>query len=236
MIKNERKVMKNRYVSTLPLVAAIALMAMISSASHAQTAYVFVDGNSTNTSAPSDTNPGDSWAGTNPPYKYLQDGLARAAQLLAQFSPPSNVEIRVRGATGSGLTYKPDLGSGYTAGTRAHSFVLLPDVKIYGQYIGGTGGNADTRDPDYLTILSGDIGTANDDSDNSYHVVTADDGDINIDNCWLDGFTITKGNGDGAQQNGGGGGIKIIDGASCTTSMHITQHVHEFEAEPAAQR
>lgn len=128
------------------VVAFIMAMTVITPSAHAQQSVVYVDATSTNTNAPSSSNPGSAWMGSNGPYKYLQDGLARAIQLFGQDPPPSVVEIRVRGATGSGLTYKPDRGSGYTAGTRTHSFVLLPDVKIYGQFIGGTGGNADTRD------------------------------------------------------------------------------------------
>jgi len=50
-----------------------------------------------------------------------------------------------------------------------------------------------------LTILSGDIGTQGDNSDNSYHVVIAS----GIDNtAILDGFTISDGNANG---NFGGG-------------------------------
>ena len=48
-----------------------------------------------------------------------------------------------------------------------------------------------------LTVLSGDIGTAGENSDNSYHVVYAN----GVTDAVLDGFTVTLGRADGS---GGG--------------------------------
>jgi hypothetical protein len=112
-------------------------------------------------------------------------------------------------------TYKPGT-------TRASSFILKSGVAVLGGFQHGTNPTIAQRNPTlYPTILSGDIGTANVDSDNCYHVVRAI-GPVNKPNPAnvggyfgnLDGFTITGGNATGAtSSNGGisgdGGGIYI---------------------------
>ncbi len=84
-------------------------------------------------------------------------------------------------------TYKP------TSGTdRDVSFVMKNGVAMYGGFIGNeitlTARNISANP----TILSGDIGTANNASDNVHHVVVA----ANV-TTRLDGFTITGGNANG---------------------------------------
>ena len=93
-------------------------------------------------------------------------------------------------------TYKPTDGT-----DRSATFNLVSGVAVYG----GFAGTEDYREErDWVAnpaILSGDIGTAGDTSDNSYHVV------VGADNATLDGFTITGGNangGGGDSQSGGG--------------------------------
>ncbi len=101
-------------------------------------------------------------------------------------------------------TYKPD------ASDRSVSFVLKNGVKILGGFSGTeTSEEQGKRDPEVnITILSGDIGTADDSSDNSTHVVSAS----SVDNtAVLDGFTITGGN---AGSSSGGG---MYSGASSPT-------------------
>ena len=61
-----------------------------------------------------------------------------------------------------------------------------------------------------MTILSGDIGTVDDNSDNSYHVVTGSDTDIT---ALLDGFTITAGNANVVGEKGTGGGMVNAGGS-----------------------
>lgn len=101
-------------------------------------------------------------------------------------------------------TYKPTAGSDRTA-----SFILDRKVAVYGGFAGNETAR-DQRNPTaHLSILSGDIGTANVASDNSYHVVfIVGDASTRIDNdTVLDGFTITAGNAGGSIQpdfNGGG--------------------------------
>jgi len=121
-------------------------------------------------------NDGSSWANA---FTDLQSALAAPA------AADKVTEIWV--AEG---TYRP------TAGVdRAATFTLRADVPVYGGFV-GTETHREQRAPTaHLTVLSGDIGAAGDDSDNSYHVVTGADG-----GC-LDGVTVTKGR---ADTNGGG--------------------------------
>jgi hypothetical protein len=95
---------------------------------------------------------------------------------------------------------------------RSRAFVLVKGVKIYGgfpasatdgvDYIDHLSGT-DTRnlsDPNNKTVLSGDIGTANNVSDNVYNIVISmgiphyDTETVLLRNATLDGFTITGGN------------------------------------------
>ena len=96
-------------------------------------------------------------------------------------------------------TYKPTSGTDQTI-----SFALKDGVQVYGGFA-GTETNLNQRDWVHnVTTLSGDIGKPGDNSDNSYHVVTA----TNLTSAAvLDGFTITAGNANGSlvgQQNGAG--------------------------------
>ena len=125
---------------------------------------------------------GSSWANA---FNDLQDALGKAW---------SGDEIWV--AEG---TYKPTDGS-----VRSISFELVKGVGIYGGFA-GTETSRDQRNwSSHQTILSGDIGTIDDASDNSYHVVKGA-----ASNAVLDGFTITKGNANGSGDDGRGGGMFI---------------------------
>jgi hypothetical protein len=124
-------------------------------------------------------------------YKYLQDALS-AAQ--------SGDKICV--AEG---TYKPDQGTGVTAGDRQATFQLINGVTIKGGYAGFGEPDPNARDIQlYKTILNGDLDGNDIDvnypwglwneptrTENSYHVVTGSGTDPNT---ILDGFTITAGN------------------------------------------
>src|ERR1043165_6394309 len=81
-------------------------------------------------------------------------------------------------------TYKP------AASNRDSSFYIPSGVKVYGGFAGTETTLSQRNWNTNLTILSGDIGVANDSSDNSYHVVLFNNADSTT---LLDGFTITRG-------------------------------------------
>ena len=134
---------------------------------------------------------GTTWANA---YKYLQDAL---------YKPPTDGdEIWV--AEG---TYYPDEdeAANVTPNDRTETFQLINGVGIYGGFPTSGDPNWNDRDPNvYETILSGDIGVADVNTDNSYHVVT---GSGTEPNAILDGFTIVGGNANGGGDNNYGGGM-----------------------------
>jgi predicted outer membrane repeat protein len=105
-----------------------------------------------------------------------------------------------------------------TAGTdRTVTFQLVSGVAVYG----GFAGNETSRDErDWVahqTILSGDIGTGGDNSDNSYHVLSASSA---VAGTVLDGFTVTGGNANHANAPlQSGGGMYLLD--SNPTIRHV---------------
>lgn len=89
-------------------------------------------------------------------------------------------------------TYLPDRDAAHPSGTnnRDATFQLKNGVALYGGFPAG-GGSWEDRDPNvYVTILSGNIGAAGNNRDNSFHVVT---GSGTGSTAILDGFTITAG-------------------------------------------
>jgi predicted outer membrane repeat protein len=130
-------------------------------------------------------NDGSSWTDA---FNDLQDALALA-------STCSNVtEIWVAAGT-----YKPT-----TTADRSISFVMKNGVAIYGGFNGTETQLSNRNWAANVTTLSGDIGTLNDNSDNSYHVIF----NSGLDNtAVLDGFTVTGGNADASSfpDHSGGG-------------------------------
>ena len=91
-------------------------------------------------------------------------------------------------------TYKPGTGQHDT-------FQLISGVAIYGGFSGAET-SLDQRDwVTHVTVLSGDINTPGDMSDNIYHVVNGSGSD---GTAIMDGFTITAGNAEVGDANGGG--------------------------------
>ncbi len=118
----------------------------------------------------------------------------------------SGDEIRVQAGT-----YIPGAGTDRTA-----TFTLKSGVALYGGFA-GTETSRDQRDWEMsITMLSGDIGTVEDNSDNSYHVVT---GSGTVDTAILDGFTITSGNANGASEYSLGGGMYNDAGSLALTNV-----------------
>lgn len=153
---------------------------------------------------------GSNWNGdpdTTPP----GDCIARLSDALALAQSGDEIWIA------QGI-YHPDELS---PGDPNQSFMLNPGVKVYGGYKGYAGfdtGDADVRDPMYVTILSGDL-DENDDPDpslplnddinraeNSHTVVLIKSGELSV-NTKLDGVTVRDGNGGsiGLPDNGGAG-------------------------------
>lgn len=94
-------------------------------------------------------------------------------------------------------TYYP---TGQQSGTDRNEAFVIPQrggLKIYGGYPNGGGSRNQLLNP---TILSGDIGTSGNNSDNSYHIIVATGMAANADSVVLDGLTVTKANANGSHQ------------------------------------
>ena len=139
------------------------------------------------------SNNGSSWTNA---YTDLQDAIAAAS---------FNDEIWVAKGT-------------YTPGTsRSDSFSLKNFVGIYGGFAGNETSRSQRNWQNNETILSGDIGTIGDNSDNSYNVVLASN---TTPTAVLDGFTISGGN--ATSRNGGG--IYNSNGSPTLANLIITNN------------
>jgi len=109
-------------------------------------------------------------------------------------------------------TYKPTSGM-----SRSSSFSMKNGVAIYGGFAGyedPCSFDLASRDFDINeTILSGDIGTQDVNTDNCYQVVRNISADAN---AILEGFTITGGNANGAYPDNSGGGMRNSNQSSPT--------------------
>jgi predicted outer membrane repeat protein len=151
-------------------------------------------------------NDGSSWQNA---YSDLQDALTSAT---------AGDQIWVADGT-----YRPTTDTERTA-----SFVIANEVKVYGGFAGGETELSQRDREENITILSGEIGIANDTTDNSYHVVNISDS--TSDNV-LDGFTITGGNAnDFGEENNYGGGIYAVNSNAVLTNLTITKNNAIFGA------
>jgi parallel beta-helix repeat protein len=98
-------------------------------------------------------------------------------------------------------TYKPTTGA-----DRSISFVMKNNLAIYGGFNGSETSLTERNWTGNVTILSGNIGDDNSNSDNSYHVISNFNNGLNS-SAILDGFTISGGNANGSSQNSLGGGM-----------------------------
>ena len=110
------------------------------------------------------------------------------------------------------------------ADSRAISFALPSNVKLYGGFAGDETALAERDIAANETILSGDI-DQNDATDsnanNSFHVLTVTGGDSTL----LDGVTITGGNANGSDvEDQRGGGVKSADGTLTVTNCTFTSN------------
>ncbi|MBN2294041.1 MAG: hypothetical protein JXM70_16565 [Pirellulales bacterium] len=144
---------------------------------------------------------GLAWASA---YDDLQSALSQAAIFNSDGNPATDVD-QIWIAEG---TYKPtaELESG---DARSASFSLLDGITLYGGFAGNedTLAERDANPTTHETILSGDIGVPDDNSDNAFTVVYCGN-DIE---AAIDGISIRGGNADGSyesshpERNGGGG-------------------------------
>lgn len=131
--------------------------------------------------------------------------------------------------------YDPVNFSCSPADNREKTFLLVNNVKVYG---GFAGNEVDIAERDFIineTILSGDLGVLNNNTDNAYHVVV---GAGNLGTAQLNGFTITRGN---ANQNitltvNGqpvnarlGGGVMLYSSAPFITNCIISNNVSSLD-------
>lgn len=149
---------KTRYVFTPGPIACSNVVANLGNLDFRGALVVYVN------SLASGLNDGSSWANA---FISLQSALAQAA---------SGNEIWV--AQG---TYRPGTA-------RTNAFQCKSGVSLLGGFVGSETDRAQRDWATYATVLSGDIGTVGDVSDNTYHVV------LGAAQALLDGFTVTGGN------------------------------------------
>lgn len=90
---------------------------------------------------------------------------------------------------------------------RSATFLMREGLTLRGGFF-GTETLSSQRSKSFTTVLSGDIGTAAFEGDNSYHVVTLQSG-----SATLDQVTLSGGNANGSGNNGRGGGIAVLGGS-----------------------
>ncbi len=113
-------------------------------------------------------------------------------------------------------TYKPTAGSDRNA-----TFQLVNGVGVYGGFAGTETARTQRNWTTNVTTLSGDIGTIGTNSDNVYHVVTANATDSAT---VLDGFTVTGGQGTGQT----GGGVYINPGSLRLGNCRIANNFADY--------
>lgn len=119
-------------------------------------------------------------------------------------------------------TYKPTAEHGGT-GDRYQSFQMKDQVAIYGGFPAtGDPGMSDRDWQANETILSGDIGTVGDSSDNCYHVFYHPDSITLSGSAVLNGFTISDAKADGSGAASAGGGMLNYSNSSTTCEPTIS--------------
>ncbi|SIT28763.1 gliding motility-associated C-terminal domain-containing protein [Filimonas lacunae] len=174
---------------------------------------------------------GDSWSNA---IAELSTAL-KAAKTINASAAGAIKEIWV-----SGGTYNPQYVINFSANTlisidnRDNSFLMVKDVKVYGGFA-GTETSVAARDLSVTanaSILSGDLKTQGDYSDNAYHVVSASGA---VGTALLDGFTITGGNANGSTAavivnsnsftRNNGAGIFLVKAAPSFTNIQVIGNI-----------
>jgi predicted outer membrane repeat protein len=130
-------------------------------------------------------------------------------------------------------TYKPlqDYDLGDESDARLYHFRMIEGVEIYGGFEGTEDPNTfDLADRDFVsneTILSGDIGIEDVNSDNCYHVFFHPSGLGLTNAAVLDGFTITRGYADDTNPHDEGAGMHNDDNSplirNCTFEFNFAE-------------
>ncbi|GLB49601.1 choice-of-anchor Q domain-containing protein [Neptunitalea lumnitzerae] len=175
------------------------------------------------------TGDGSSWANAAP---QLADALKWAHNNQDTSWATTPLQIWVAGGTYNPL-YSAEDGSNFgTNQTRDNTFLLVENVQVYGSFI-GTETNLSDRNITsfYTSMLNGDIGTLNDATDNTYHVVVASG---NTGTALLNGFQIINGNANGSgtvtingqniAQNYGGGSYAYNNASPSLTNITISNN------------
>jgi trimeric autotransporter adhesin len=128
-------------------------------------------------------------------------------------------------------TYKPTYDYGLGLGSRGNHFRMKNGVGIYGGFAGTETSLVQRNTTANPTILSGDIGTAGDNSDNCYHIIFNPSGSNLNSTAVLDGFTITKGNADLMNwPHNLGGGVYNENSAAAFTGCTIYDNTAVYGA------
>jgi len=104
-------------------------------------------------------------------------------------------------------TYKPSSAYSLTNSSRYYHFEMKNDVAIYGGFAGTESSLSERNISANVTILSGDIGIVDVNTDNCYHVFYHPSGLGLTSTAILDGFTIKRGNANSSAPHNYGGGI-----------------------------
>ncbi len=118
-------------------------------------------------------------------------------------------------------TYYPDRGSG----DREATFRVVDGISLYGGFRGWESQRAQRAPARHECVLSGDIGSPGDDTDNVYHVVTAGGPG---ETALLDGLVITSGRADGLRPLDRGAGIYNRD---ATLTVHDCRFENNYAAD-----
>ena len=108
---------------------------------------------------------------------------------------------------------------------RTSTFQLKNGVELYGGFPRG-GGTMDNRDPwRYTTILSGEIGNPDQETDNCWHVVTGSGTDST---AVLDGFRVTEGHASGEHEEAGGGMINTAGSPTIRNAVFLRNYASKY--------
>lgn len=179
--------------------------------------------------------------------RYVKEGGAGIKSGLSWENASDDIQAMINASSNSDQvwvttgTYKPthraDNFNAISTTDRYNAFVLKKDVSLLGGFMGNET-SINSRSANATTILSGDLGTIGNMTDNAYHVVISAG---TIGTASLDGFTITGGNAtaaysDQVKVNGhfihgnSGGGFYIVSSSPALTNVIISNNEANYGA------